>query len=241
MKVALISDTHQEFSGPSYLSLLPDDGYVDVIVAAGDIDSGSQGLRDLMDLYKKTQIIYVPGNHEYYGSSLKDVNEELIDVSENKSNVHLFIDGGMCIIDDVKFVGGVGWSAPEDPQVKRMINDYRVIRDSGLINTELREFFVDYLALMADNTERKMVGIMHFLPHNRCVSERWSGPAHAFLNNNYFVTGIEEDVLEKFDFFLFGHTHDSADFEMNGTRFLCNPKGYPMEYNYNWEPLIFDV
>lgn len=241
MKIALISDTHNEFGGSSYIDLLPEDGTVDVLVAAGDIDHGWYGLRDLMDKYLTTHVIYVPGNHEYYGTSISKLNEELIEVSENKDNIHVFIDGGTVTIDDVKFVGGVGWSAPEDDHVKRMINDYRMINDSHEITKDLRKYFIDYLRLMSDNTNRKLIGIMHFLPTMDCVSERWRKPVHDLLNREYFVTHIPEDLMAKFDYFLFGHTHDQVNCRINSTELISNPRGYPTERDYQWRPLIFDV
>jgi predicted phosphodiesterase len=32
---------------------------------------------------------------------------------------------------------------------------------------------------------------------------------------------------------IHGHTHDPFDYEINGTRVICNPRGYPGE-NASW-------
>jgi Icc-related predicted phosphoesterase len=40
-----------------------------------------------------------------------------------------------------------------------------------------------------------------------------------------------EDVIEKYrpDLWIHGHTHVSCDYELFGTREVCNPRGYPSE------------
>jgi predicted phosphodiesterase len=33
-------------------------------------------------------------------------------------------------------------------------------------------------------------------------------------------------LFGKMSLWIHGHTHDSCDYEMNGTRVVCNPRGY---------------
>ena len=33
-------------------------------------------------------------------------------------------------------------------------------------------------------------------------------------------------------YWIFGHTHDQTEFEMEGVKCICNPMGYPSENNY---------
>jgi hypothetical protein len=36
-----------------------------------------------------------------------------------------------------------------------------------------------------------------------------------------------------------GHTHESFDYVVNGTRVVCNPRGYaPMELNAAFDPVL---
>jgi Icc-related predicted phosphoesterase len=40
-----------------------------------------------------------------------------------------------------------------------------------------------------------------------------------------------EDLIEKYQpaLWIHGHTHEPCDYELFGTRVLCNPRGYPRE------------
>jgi predicted phosphodiesterase len=40
-----------------------------------------------------------------------------------------------------------------------------------------------------------------------------------------------EDVIEMYqaDLWIYGHTHVACDYEIYGTRVVCNPRGYPGE------------
>ena len=33
-------------------------------------------------------------------------------------------------------------------------------------------------------------------------------------------------------YWVFGHTHDAIEYEMEDVKFLCNPLGYPTESDY---------
>jgi len=40
-----------------------------------------------------------------------------------------------------------------------------------------------------------------------------------------------EGIIEKYqpDLWIHGHTHVACDYEIYGTRVMCNPRGYPSE------------
>jgi predicted phosphohydrolase len=133
MKIALYSDLHTEFVAGSHLKgylspLLKTDA--DVVVLAGDIASGRTNVKDVLkafsDAYK--HVIYVAGNHEYYGSSL----EIFDDIGQLPDNVH-FLNPGSVRIDGVTFIGGSLWTNfRNDPfamlSAKSMISDFRSIQ-----------------------------------------------------------------------------------------------------------------
>lgn len=107
MKIHLISDIHLE-SGPYQI---PVDLDCDVIVAAGDIGVGTEGVEWLKTLEKP--VIYVLGNHEYW--TKKDVPVDMHTVLKNikdaaaGSNVHV-LENESIIIDDVLFFGATFWT-----------------------------------------------------------------------------------------------------------------------------------
>ena len=49
----------------------------DIVVLAGDIHVGVHGIEWARRRFPLTPVVYVPGNHEYYGGSLQAVREEL--------------------------------------------------------------------------------------------------------------------------------------------------------------------
>lgn len=70
MKLRLLSDLHNEFQ---VLNLKQQDE--DILIAAGDIDLGTKGAEYLLNNFDKIPIIYVCGNHEYYGYNYFDLNK----------------------------------------------------------------------------------------------------------------------------------------------------------------------
>ena len=72
MKIQIASDLHLEhleWRFQNYRGVEPTDA--DVLVLAGDIANGARALELFQDW--PCPVIYVPGNHEYYGSSLVKV------------------------------------------------------------------------------------------------------------------------------------------------------------------------
>lgn len=67
MKVLILSDLHLEFGrmSPAHGGERIDEG-VDVVVLAGDIAEGVQGIRWARETFIMKEIVYVAGNHEYY-------------------------------------------------------------------------------------------------------------------------------------------------------------------------------
>ena len=54
--------------------------------------------------------------------------------------------------------------------------------------------------------------------------------------NLCFVSDLESMLdADRVDLWIHGHTHDSFDYVLNGTRVVCNPRGYAVGgVNENW-------
>ena len=63
MKLHILSDLHLEFS--SFEPLATD---AEIIVLAGDIGKGAKGVYWARSVFPDKPILYVPGNHEFYGT-----------------------------------------------------------------------------------------------------------------------------------------------------------------------------
>ncbi|WP_462146382.1 metallophosphoesterase [Pseudoalteromonas gelatinilytica] len=97
MKLAIFSDVHNEFGvwHPPKLN-------ADVAILAGDIHSKHRGAQWAIESFD-VPVIYVPGNHEYYGSNIGSVNRKLKEQTQN-SNVHVLLNESINI-DGVNFIG----------------------------------------------------------------------------------------------------------------------------------------
>ena len=233
MKIRLLSDLHTEFRLPYKTHQMSEYRGEDVLVLAGDIASGSTNTMDVIRHFLDCgfpEIVYVPGNHEYYGTGFDEFNSKMENKCFAYDNVH-FLNPGAVTIKGVRFVGGTLWTNFADnpfsqSAAKRGINDFRVIRDFD-VNRCARTYY-QHLGYIQDQYENrgdsKVVVVTHFLPARECIALRFRGPD---LINDYFANNLGEYISTMSDTtWLFGHTHDATDIVLGDTRVVANPHGY---------------
>jgi Icc-related predicted phosphoesterase len=67
------------------------------------------------------------------------------------------------------------------------------------------------------------VVVTHHAPSRSSIHPRFAGS----LLNACFVSDLEALADgDKVRLWVHGHTHDSFDYQLNGTRVVCNPRGY---------------
>jgi len=244
MKIRLLSDLHTEFRLPYKTHQMSEYRGEDVLVLAGDIASGASNTTDVIKHFLDQgfpKVIYVPGNHEYYGSSIKHFDDKMLDFCETTRNAH-FLRPGTVTINGVMFTGGTLWTNFSDnPIVQsycgRAINDFRQInnfktRDAYDLYYKHLEYIKQSYELRGD---KPVVIVTHFLPARECIAPRWRG---SDLLNDYFANDLGSMIADmKNTTWLFGHTHDAMDFEIGTTRLVCNPHGY---YNAMNDGVGFD-
>lgn len=244
MKIRLLSDLHTEFRLPYKQHAMSVYKGEDVLVLAGDIASGSTNTMDVIKFYKDLgfpQVVYVPGNHEYYGTSFDDFNDKMLEKCAAIDGVH-FLNPGKVVIDGVLFVGGTLWTNFADNAFSqhycgRGINDFRAIR--GFKTQDAVDCYYAHLEYIQQQYEmrngKKVVVVTHFLPARECIAPRYRGPD---LLNDYFANNLGSWIAEMQDTtWLFGHTHDATDIMLGDTRVVANPHGY---YNAMNDGLGFD-
>jgi hypothetical protein len=101
MKIQIVSDIHLGLAPCA----LPNVG-ADLLILAGDIHRPVEALRWAREL--PIPIIYVPGNHEYYGSSLPATDRLLRELVQD-SNVTL-LDCAEKRIGDLRVLGATLWT-----------------------------------------------------------------------------------------------------------------------------------
>jgi predicted phosphodiesterase len=233
MKIRLLSDLHTEFRLPYKTADFAEYRGEDVLVLAGDIASGSTNTMDVIKFFKAQgfpNIVYVPGNHEYYGGDFTEFNEKMAEKCNRCANVY-YLNPGQVEIDGVLFVGGTLWTNFADSpfsqsHAKRNINDFKIIKNFD-INKCIQTYYqhLDFIKQSYESrNNRKVVVVTHFLPARECIAPRWQGPD---LLNDYFANNLGEYIANMSDTtWLFGHTHDATSIELGTTRVIANPHGY---------------
>ena len=105
-KILYLSDLHLEFTGykPDHL---PSQGE-DLVVLAGDIGVGVKGIRWAKDTFRDREVVYVLGNHEFYGNDFVG----LVDYAKNYaagSNVNV-LECDSIEIDGLRILGCSLWT-----------------------------------------------------------------------------------------------------------------------------------
>jgi Icc-related predicted phosphoesterase len=63
--------------------------------------------------------------------------------------------------------------------------------------------------------------VTHHAPHPNSVPAQYQGGALSPA----FVSDLGR-LMGKACLWVYGHVHDSLDYQVNGTRVVCNPRGY---------------
>jgi predicted phosphodiesterase len=106
MKLLVLSDLHVEFA-----PFEPDVDAVraaDVVVLAGDIHKGVQGMEWARKTFPDKEIIYVAGNHEFYGEHWDLLVVELR-VAALMTGIH-FLENRSITFGGVRFLGATLWT-----------------------------------------------------------------------------------------------------------------------------------
>jgi len=238
MKIQLASDLHLELlqrDFPGERLIAPAYG-ADVLVLAGDIANGVQAI----ELFKDwpVPVLYLAGNHEFYGLSFDQARFDLRKATEGTS-VH-FLDNDSLDLGGVRFFGATLWTDYLLPNnqtqrqlmdnAERRLNDYRLIHtQEGLFTAsraldehqQSRQWLEGELDKSYDG---KTVVITHHGPHALSVHPRYSGDP----TNAAFVSGNLDELLSKAELWLHGHVHDSFDYLVAGCRVVANPLGYAL-------------
>lgn len=250
MKIQILSDLHLEFyAGDVALLETLDPTDVDVLVVAGDLATVTKGrlehaLRVLCKMYPN--VVYVEGNHEFYGAHPRHVLRLKRKLSRDPTikNLHWlpelrWLTGSHkeCIVDyvtinDVVFVGYTLWfrETLRAQRNEHYLNDFRFIKSFKPWVYNINRAHVHCL----DRSVRPgCVVVTHHLPSYKSV-------APCFANsplNDFFVCDVEPLIASRQPaLWVHGHTHTSCDYQIGKTRVVCNPYGYPHEKNPEFNP-----
>lgn len=248
MKVRIYSDLHLEFLKEAPPLDLPP---VDLVVLAGDIGVGTQGIQWAKSAFKNQPVVYVMGNHEYYGGEMN----RILDMAKAEaagSNVHL-LERSTLELPNVTVLGCTLWT------------DFKLLRAAhqNVCKARARQFMMDYSSIQfgrrivhPDDTQRISEASylwMYQTIRNSTkpiIAVTHHAPSMKMGNPNYDLDEMSACFASHYDALLqrpvklwvWGHMHHCFDYEEDGIRRISHQKGYPRENieGFDWGK-VFDV
>jgi predicted phosphodiesterase len=241
LRLAFFSDLHLE-CGAFESSALE----ADIVVLAGDIAPKLNGLRFAEQLAQRCEVLYILGNHEFYGTHTNLANKLK---SLASSRVHI-LDNDDFVFRDVRFLGCTLWTDFELIEHKELayvtalggMNDYRRIRnaDAGYKRLRPGHTITKHLhsrtwleGKLREPFDGKTVVITHHAPSIRSLHERDFAEPISSAYASHLDALVQESRAA---LWLHGHTHRNVDYQIGETRILTNQRGYPDEPMKGFDP-----
>lgn len=233
LRIHILSDVHNEFT-----PFVPSIRDVDVVILAGDIGLGTKGIEWAKETFP-CPVLYVPGNHEYYGGHLSNTLQKMRAAATDHVRV---MDCDEALIGGVRFLCATGWTdysatgniplAEWDAQQTmrdfkkiRATPGYRKVRPADF--AELSRFAKRWLRdRLAESFSGPTVIVTHHAPS--VLSLTGSPDSGSHLDAAY-ANRWEDLMGDDVELWVHGHTHHSVDYNIAGTRIISNPRGYPGE------------
>ena len=252
MKIQILSDLHNEFlrhgkkvASHHWSGSIPQTD-ADLVILAGDIDTGTKGVEWAILEAERLgkQILYVPGNHEFYGQEYWGLKQRILQLCEG-TRVSV-LDPGVFVLGNVRIIGTTLWTnykadvrVPQDMAmfyIDKMLADHRQIKyesDDSIGRFKPQDALAAHLkeltwleAELEKPTDFKTVVITHHGPHAVCQH-----PAFPLNEMSTAFHSNLDDLIESnpIDTWVFGHTHANVDEVVLNTRIVSNQAGYPGE------------
>ena len=200
------------------------------------------------ELTKYDHVIYVFGNHEYWGSSIEEAQTWIQTLLPPNTTI---LDGEATSYRGIPIWGGTLWTHQANPlqqvQSKMGMVDYQAIKTKTPINGRwtskltpehthrLHQDQVKNLQTWLAGTQHPNIVVTHHSPQ--------PDPWGSSLGHCYY-TDLTPTIHHRGPaWWIWGHTHQAHQSKMHRTHLVSNPRGYhPYEHTaHNWQPHQFQI
>lgn len=254
MKIGTLNDIHLEFGeylgpmGTGDVLLLAGDIHVAAYIHSDHPNVLKQDIKGRSERFyarafeNYDHVVEVAGNHEHYNGILQYSNR-ILQRHFPDSRLHI-LEKDAVQIKGVNFFGATFWTdfnrgdKPTMNKAEVYMNDYQSIQvhdpEDLMEYRGLRalDLLAEHQATVADleecikqskESDTKLVVVSHHAPSKRSTHPRYRGD---YLVNGAYSSDLERLMGDHIPLWVHGHTHDSFDYVVNGTRIVCNPRGY---------------
>lgn len=246
MKILVLSDLHLSHRPfPVVIGGTRIDEHADVVVLAGDINDGLGGISWAREAFPDKPIVMVAGNHEFYEKHWMRHVDDMRDAAKTYDIEFLEADG--IDLAGVRFLGCSLWTDFElfgaDKKAiamrvaKSQMNDFHCIEISRYaewhwvhskhLTPELaalrHQGSVEWLTKKLEHggDPSKTVVVTHHAPHPNSIPANFAND----LLSAVYASDLTR-LMGKSGLWIHGHMHHAADYHVNATRIVCNPRGY---------------
>lgn len=237
MRIRTVSDLHLEFDENKDVSPIEDG---EVLVIAGDVAPWNTHKELYVDFVTRVgkefrQVVLVAGNHEFYHGEYNLVTEDMAKTLLTIKGVR-FLHNGFHIMDEATFIGCTLWTSfnGRNPllmcQAQNALNDFKYINFAGSPITADKMWDLHTIARGCLS-----MNMRQFKDHNTVVVTHYAPTmyhTHGVVRDlDYmFASPMEYDIFTNAPkLWIHGHVHRILDYEVETTRVVCNPIGYPGE------------
>lgn len=222
----------------------------DVLIIAGDIGHYNEQNIEVLKIFQKEfykHIVCVLGNHDYYlinseakftfeTDSFKRV-KHMRELIKQEKNMYC-LDGEAIDIDGIRFGGADSWY--DGSYVKKHytnldnnhinllwnenINDSRLIKGVSRFD-DITKLEIQKLEKIYKNCDVMITHVNPSIDEEHIHEKYRNSPINTFFTfdgSKFYKNGSMK-------YWVFGHTHDAIEYEIEDVKFLCNPLGYPNE------------
>ena len=227
MKIRILSDLHLELA-----KFQPAAADADVVVLAGDIHTNARGVRWAGKAFPNSMVLYLSGNHEFYGADMAEMRQKMRDKAPPNVRV---LENEVLLHGHIRFIAASLWTdfaLFADPEwnsewAGMHMNDYYQIRaHDQLLSPNMTEAmhhesraFIE--AELARPHLGKTIVISHHAPslHSTPVQHRNKRILAAYASHL-------DELVAKADVWIHGHVHTACSYKIGNCMVICNPRGY---------------